>query len=105
MFNPLGLSLNTTVTILSGLFPHMNKDYSIEHNFWKFYFITISFTLGEVVSLVKVFGLFRLERIVLVFRVWTQYADVQHLIYWQGQHVYDALFGVLQCMVIGQDIL
>ncbi len=25
--------------------------------------------------------------------------------YWQGQHVCDALFGVLQCMVIGQDIL
>jgi hypothetical protein len=32
-----------------------------------------SFTLlGERVPLVKVFRLFRLERIVLVFRVWTQ---------------------------------
>ncbi len=31
-----------------------------------------SFTLGEPVSLVKVFRLFRLKRIVLVLRVWTQ---------------------------------
>jgi hypothetical protein len=31
------------------------------------------FTLGEPVSLVKVFRLFRLEWIVLVFRVWTQH--------------------------------
>ncbi len=31
-----------------------------------------SFTLLEPVSLVKVFRLFRLERIFLVFRVWTQ---------------------------------
>ncbi len=49
-------------------------------------------TLGELVSLVKVFKLFRLERIVLVFRVWTQLVDVQHLIYWQGQLVWNALF-------------
>ncbi len=28
----------------------------------------------------------------LVFRVWTQSVDVQHLIYWQGQRVCDALF-------------
>jgi hypothetical protein len=28
----------------------------------------------------------------LVFRVWTQHVDVQHLIYWLGQRVYDALF-------------
>jgi hypothetical protein len=55
-----------------GLFPHRDKDYSIQYNFWKFYLIRISFTLGEVVSLVKVFRLFRLEWIVLVFRVWTQ---------------------------------
>jgi hypothetical protein len=41
-------------------------------NFWKFYLIRTSFTLGELVSLVKVFRLFRLERFVLVFRVWTQ---------------------------------
>jgi hypothetical protein len=44
----------------------------IGSNFWKFYLIRTSFTLGELVSLVKVFGLFRLERIVLVFTVWTQ---------------------------------
>ncbi len=102
---PTGIVFEHYCDNFVGLFPHMNKDYSIEYNFWKFYFIRISFTLGEVVSLVKVIGLFRLEWIVLVFRVWTQYADVQHLIYWQGQHVCDALFGVLQCMVIGQDVL
>jgi len=55
-----------------GLFPHRDKDYSIEYNFWKFYLIRINFTLGEVVSLMKVFRLFRLEWFVLVFRVWTQ---------------------------------
>ncbi len=47
------------------------------------------FILDELVSLVKVF---RLAWIVLVFRVWTQFVDVQHLIYWQGQRVCDALF-------------
>jgi hypothetical protein len=51
-----------------------------------------SFTLLEPVSLVKVFRLFRSERIFLVFKEWTQYFDAQHLIYWQGQHVCDALF-------------
>jgi hypothetical protein len=41
----------------------------------------------------KVFRLFRLELIFSVFsRVSTQYVDVQHLIYWQGQRVCDALF-------------
>jgi hypothetical protein len=45
---------------------------SIGSNFWKFYLIRTSFTLGEPVSLVKVFRLFRLEWIVLVFRVWTE---------------------------------
>jgi hypothetical protein len=44
-------------------------DYCIGSNFWKFYLIKTNFTLGEPVSLVKVF---RLEQIVLVFRVWTQ---------------------------------
>jgi len=58
-----------------------------------------SFTFLEsvscnVVSLVKVFRLFRLEWIVLVFRVWTQEVDVQHLIYWQGQPVCDALLNL-----------
>ncbi len=47
--------------------------YHIGSNFWKFYLNRTHFTLGESVSLVKVFRLFRLERIVLVFRVWTQY--------------------------------
>ncbi len=42
------------------------------YNFWKFYFNRTSFTLDELVSFVKVFKLFRLEWIVLVFRVWTQ---------------------------------
>jgi hypothetical protein len=28
----------------------------------------------------------------MVFRVWTQWVHVQHLIYWQGQRVCDALF-------------
>ncbi len=41
-------------------------DYHIGPNFWKFYLIRTGFTLGEPVSLVKVFRLFRLERIVLV---------------------------------------
>ncbi len=74
--------------------PQRDRDYMAwGSNFWKFYLIKISFTLGEPVSLVKVFiRLFRSEWIVLVFRVWTQYVDVQHLIYWQGQCVCDALF-------------
>jgi hypothetical protein len=29
-----------------------------------------------------------------VFRVWTQYIDVEHLIYWQGQRVCDALLDI-----------
>jgi hypothetical protein len=47
-------------------------DYRIPSNFGKFYLITTSFTLGELVFLVKVFRLFTLEWIFLVFRVWTQ---------------------------------
>ncbi len=77
-----------------GPYPHRNRDYRIGSNFWKFYLNRTSFTLGELVSLVKVFRLFRLERIVLVFRVWTQHVDVQHLICWQGQRVSDALFSI-----------
>jgi hypothetical protein len=47
--------------------PLRDRDYGIGSNFWKFYL------LEEPVShLVKVFTLFRLERIVLVFTVWTQ---------------------------------
>jgi len=51
--------------------PHRDGDYCIGSNFWKF-FITTGFTLDELVSLVKMFNLFRLEWFVLVFRVWTQ---------------------------------
>jgi hypothetical protein len=38
-------------------------DYSIGSNFWKFYLIKTSFTLGEPVSSVKVFRPFTLEQI------------------------------------------
>jgi len=40
----------------------LDRGYSIGSNFWKFYLIKTSFTLGEPVSLVKVFRLFRLEQ-------------------------------------------
>jgi hypothetical protein len=79
---------NFQVQISVGQFFFILLDYCIGSNFWKFYLIRTSFTLGEPVALVKVFRLFRLEWIVLVFTVWTQYVDVQ---YWQGQHVCDAL--------------
>jgi hypothetical protein len=48
---------------LLGPAPHRDRDYCIGSNFWKFYLIRTDFTLGEPVSLVKVFRLFRLERI------------------------------------------
>jgi hypothetical protein len=50
------------------------RDYRIGSNFGKFYLIRTSFTLGDPVSLVKVFRLFRLERIFfgVQLRVWTQ---------------------------------
>jgi len=57
---------------------------ALDPTFGSFYLIKTGFTIDEPVSLVKVFRLFRLERIFLVFRVWTQQVDVQHLIYWQG---------------------
>jgi len=103
----LGTTLTLASKLISTLFgttshhycffgpcPHRNRDYRIGSNFWKFYLNRTSFALGELVSLVKVFRLFRLERIVLVFRVWTQHVDVQHLICWQGQRVSDALFSI-----------
>jgi hypothetical protein len=40
-------------------------DYCIGSNFWKFYLIRTGFRFGELVCLVKVFRLFRLEWIVL----------------------------------------
>jgi len=73
--------------------PHRDKDW-IGSNFWTFYLIRTNFTLGELVFLVKVFTLFRLEWIFLVFRMWTQYIDVQHLIYWQGHCVCDVFFSL-----------
>ncbi len=82
----------TSSATFVGPCPHEDRDYCIGSNFWKFYLIRISFTLGELIYLVKVFRLFRLEQIVLVCRVWTQQVDVQHFIYWQGQCVCDALF-------------
>jgi hypothetical protein len=42
--------------------PHRDRDYRIQSNFWKFYLIKTGFTLGEPVSLVKVFRLFKLEQ-------------------------------------------
>ncbi len=60
------------------------RDYRIRSNFWKFYLSRNGFTLGELVSLVKVFRLF--NRCCLVF------GDVEHLIYWHGQRVCDAFF-------------
>jgi hypothetical protein len=42
-----------------------DREDGIGSNFWKFYLIRISFTLGEPISLVKVFRVFRLERILL----------------------------------------
>jgi hypothetical protein len=65
---PTGIVFEQHYDNFVGLFPHRDKDYSIGSNFWKFYLIRIGFTLGEPVSLLKVFRLFRLERIVLVFR-------------------------------------
>jgi hypothetical protein len=39
------------------------EDYHIWSNFWKFYLIETGFTLGEPVSLVEMFRLFKLEQI------------------------------------------
>jgi hypothetical protein len=40
----------------------MERDYRIQSNFWKFYLIKTDLTLGEPVSLMKVFGLSKLEQ-------------------------------------------
>ncbi len=47
----------------------LGRDYGMQSNFWKFYLIRTSFIFGEPEFLVKVFRLFRLEWIFLVFRV------------------------------------
>jgi hypothetical protein len=74
----IALRKNTPPIMMSnyGVFigpcPHRGRDYHIGSNFWKFYLIKTNFTLSELVSLVKVFRLFRLERIFLMLRVWTE---------------------------------
>jgi len=50
---------------LLGLASTGTRDYRIGSNFWKFYLIRTGFRFGELVCLVKVFRLFRLEWIVL----------------------------------------
>jgi hypothetical protein len=55
-----------------GLCAHRDKDYRIGSNVSKFYLIEIGFILGELVSLVKMFRLFKLEQMFSVFKVWTQ---------------------------------
>ncbi len=45
-----------------GSCPHRDRDYQIRSNCWKLYLIKTDFTLGELVSLVKVFRLFKLEQ-------------------------------------------
>jgi hypothetical protein len=41
---------------------HRDRDYRIRSNFWKFYLMRTGFTLGEPVSLVKLFRLSKLEQ-------------------------------------------
>jgi len=53
-----------------GPYPHRRRDYHIGSHFWKFYLVKTSFTLGEPISLVKMFRLLTLEWIVLMFWVW-----------------------------------
>ncbi len=58
---------------IGALHPQGDRDYPIRSNFWKFFLIRTGFTLGEPVSLVKVFRLFKLEQMLfLILRVWTQ---------------------------------
>jgi len=49
------------ICLFVGPCPHRDRDYHIRSNFWKFYLIKTGFTIGERVSLVKVFRLFKLE--------------------------------------------
>jgi hypothetical protein len=49
------------LSVLFGPCPH-RAYYCIGSNFWKFYLMRTGFTLCELVSLVKVFRLLRLER-------------------------------------------
>jgi hypothetical protein len=56
---------------LLGPVPTGTETIALDPTFERFYLIKTSFTSDELVSWVKVFRLFRLEWIVLVFRVWT----------------------------------
>ncbi len=58
-----GLDFGLALFLLFLLSPFARYSHIVS-NFWKFYLIRISFILGELVSLVKVFRLFRLEQIV-----------------------------------------
>ncbi len=90
---PIIFLFNIDFPYFVGSVPTRGRDYCIWSNFWKFYLIKIGFTLGELVSLVKVFRLFKLEQMFFCCsRVWTHKVDAQHLIYWQGHCVCDALF-------------
>jgi len=62
-------SLLQLIFAFVGPCPHRDRDYRIGSNSPKLDLIRTSFTLRELVSLVKVFRLFRFELIVLVLRV------------------------------------
>jgi hypothetical protein len=53
----LGSSCNSLHGFVIGPCPHRDRDYCIGSNFGTFYLIRTVFTLGELVSLVKVFRL------------------------------------------------
>jgi hypothetical protein len=57
----LSLLIWPSVLSIIGPCPHMDRDYRIPSDFWKFYLIKTGCTSGEPVSLVKVFRLFKLE--------------------------------------------
>jgi hypothetical protein len=58
---PIIFVFNIDFLYFVGPCPHRDMDYGIWSKFWKFCLIKIGFTLGELVSLVKVFRLFKLE--------------------------------------------
>jgi hypothetical protein len=67
VFSQIWLNLATDARLPLLLDPAPHRDYyCIGSNFWKFYLIRTGFTLGEAISLVKAFRLFRLKWIVLV---------------------------------------
>ncbi len=66
LYDCLGSSCNSLHGFVFGPCPHRERVYGIGSNFGKFYLIRTNFTFGELVSLVKVFRLFRLEWIFFV---------------------------------------